>query len=877
MQTGGGRARARLAHARRGLRVRSFTPSGAGVGPRAQIFPDATIYNTNCSSQDTFSFVSITSYVSMPLSRLSDPHAYSYSYSSTDDTTDEQTTLQLYVQQLFNTAIQDGSFQTAIQAAADAAGIRRLGLDESSRERDSRRRRLGMGSVSVIFGQTTTHTPTVQPTPAPSTPAPSTPAPSTSTVAPYPQPTTATPTASQMPTGFDWDAYCRNRTDEPSPVPTTGVPSPPPSAIPTTGAPSAAPSYSPSAVPSAIPTPAPTQAPSPLPTISFQPTSATFAPTYSRPPTAAPSSGTPSIMPTSLPTTTPTAMPSPFPTFSPTSAPTGTPTTSPTPLPSPSPTAFTQIMITDQEFVPEVIKPASMDISTTVLNVERLDQNYEIFVEIGATLNAAGLTPVITVLEGGTTNSYKETKDVLLARKYMTVEVSMSTQGVDEAVPAGTYDLELILQIETPVYADDLVTVVNTYYYNVTRPITLQISSASVVANSYFQLWDTPILDGGMHVVGKYYSLDSDGLFASSSVDTSTLKVEIKNPNAKYDLDTTDVRRRLSAVSKKTPVEQKVECTAYDCTDASLPTYGVAGGWPAETLGPECLNGTDGFWAVACTMPSAIASRAGLWTLEAEVTNTVDGTAHVNASTWHALCPSGYYEQDDPFYPDTFGLCTSCVDNGVTLDTNAELTGESSYIDCEGAGHVRSALVMKAGMWRSSTSENEEKLLPEGDHTYNQGYVWGDRPGAGSEVFRECLTPVGCPGKNVSEGQSGNQLCKRGHVGPLCAVCAEGYVIDGVTFECLECNSENKKAGIIVMVGIPVMMLAAVGLIYLILMRLKPCMEADGATTINPDTGKHFTNMELIKLGIARVKAFVAKRRDFIKVILNYMQSASPL
>ena len=136
---------------------------------------------------------------------------------------------------------------------------------------------------------------------------------------------------------------------------------------------------------------------------------------------------------------------------------------------------------------------------------------------------------------------------------------------------------------------------------------------------------------------------------------------------------------------------------------------------------------------------------------------------------------------------------------------------------------------------------------------------------------------MGCPGKNVSEGQSGNQLCKRGHVGPLCAVCAEGYVIDGVTFECLECNSENKKAGIIVMVGIPVMMLAAVGLIYLILMRLKPCMEADGATTINPDTGKHFTNMELIKLGIARVKAFVAKRRDFIKVILNYMQSASPL
>ena len=54
-------------------------------------------------------------------------------------------------------------------------------------------------------------------------------------------------------------------------------------------------------------------------------------------------------------------------------------------------------------------------------------------------------------------------------------------------------------------------------------------------------------------------------------------------------------------------------------------------------------------------------------------------------------------------------------------------------------------------------------------------------------------------------------------------------------------------------------------------------MDADGATTINPDTGEHFTNMELIKLGIARVKAFVAKRRDFIKVILNYMQSASPL
>ena len=131
--------------------MRSFTPSGAGVGPRTQIFPDATIYNTNCSSQDTFSFVSITSYVSMPLSRLSDPHAYSYSYSSTDDTTDGQTTLQLYVQQLFNAAIQDGSFQTAIQAAADAAGIRRLGLDESSRERDSRRRRLGMGSVSTMI------------------------------------------------------------------------------------------------------------------------------------------------------------------------------------------------------------------------------------------------------------------------------------------------------------------------------------------------------------------------------------------------------------------------------------------------------------------------------------------------------------------------------------------------------------------------------------------------------------------------------------------------------------------------------------------------------------------------------------------------------
>ena len=88
-----------------------------------------------------------------------------------------------------------------------------------------------------------------------------------------------------------------------------------------------------------------------------------------------------------------------------------------------------------------------MDISTTVLNVERLDQNYEIFVEIGATLNAAGLSPVITVLEGGTTNSYKETKDVLLARKYMTVEVSMSTQGVDEAVPARVRVAEEVLDL----------------------------------------------------------------------------------------------------------------------------------------------------------------------------------------------------------------------------------------------------------------------------------------------------------------------------------------------------------------------------------------------------------------------------------------------
>ena len=524
-----------------------------------------------------------------------------------------------------------------------------------------------------------------------------------------------------------------------------------------------------------------------------------------------------------------------------------------------------------------------MEISTTVLNVERLDQNYEIIVEIGSALTVAGLSPVITVLEGGTTNSYKATSDVLLARKYMTVEVSMSTQGIDgHPVTPGTYDLELILQITTPVYAEDEVTLVNTYVYNVSRPIELSISAASVVANSEFELWDTPVLDGGMHVVGKYYSKDSDSLFASSAVDTSTIKVDVINPNAEYVDDTTDSgRRRLSAYAQ---VEKKIECTTYDCTDSTLSTYGIAGGWPVESLGPECLNGTDGFWAIACTMPSATTSRAGLWTLSAEVTNSVDGTAYVNSSASRAFCPDGYYEQDDPFYPAYYGLCTSCADNGVTLDSNAELTGESTFLDCKGVGHVRSALVMKEGMWRSATSANEVKLLSrtankaEGDrdHTYNQGFVWGDRPGAGSEVFRECLTPLGCPGKNVTEGQSGNLLCKTGHIGPLCAVCDEGFVIDGVTFECIECNAENKQAGIMVMVGIPVVALAAVAILYLILMRLKPCMDADGATTINPDTGEHFTNMELIKLGIARVKAFIAKRRDFIKVILNYMQSASP-
>ena len=122
----------------------------------------------------------------------------------------------------------------------------------------------------------------------------------------------------------------------------------------------------------------------------------------------------------------------------------------------------------------------------------------------------------------------------------------------------------------------------------------------------------------------------------------------------------------------------------------------------------------------------------------------------MNSSASRAFCPDGYYEQDDPFYPEYYGLCTSCADNGVTLDSNAELTGESTFIDCKGVGHVRSALVMKEGMWRSATSANEKKLLSAtadkavGDHTYNQGFEWGDRPGAGSEVFRECLS-VGLP------------------------------------------------------------------------------------------------------------------------------------
>ena len=223
-----------------------------------------------------------------------------------------------------------------------------------------------------------------------------------------------------------------------------------------------------------------------------------------------------------------------------------------------------------------------MEISTTVLNVERLDQNYEIIVEIGSTLTAAGLSPVITVLEGGTTNSYKATSDVLLARKYMTVEVSMSTQGNDGApVTPGTYDLELILQITTPVYAEDEVTLVNTYVYNVSRPISLQISAASVVANSAFEVWDTPVLDGGARR-GQVLLEGQRRPVRIDAVDTSSIKVDVINPNGEYVDDTTDSgRRRLSAYAQ---VEKKIECTAYDCTTRRCPPMeSQAGGqWRAS-------------------------------------------------------------------------------------------------------------------------------------------------------------------------------------------------------------------------------------------------------------------------------------------------------
>ena len=149
----------------------------------------------------------------------------------------------------------------------------------------------------------------------------------------------------------------------------------------------------------------------------------------------------------------------------------------------------------------------------------------------------------------------------------------------------------------------------------------------------------------------------------------------------------------------------------------------------------------------------------------------------------------------------------------------------------------------------------------------------------GSEIFRECqfqgdgLMEPACPG-GKGGNVSGDALCGPGYTGPRCAICEEGYVITQ-TLSCMECNAENKLIGLLIMVGIPVLAIMAVSALYLIYKKVKPCLDADGASTINPDTGAPFTNADLIAMGIARVKEFVSKKRDFIKVILNYMQSAS--
>ena len=70
------------------------------------------------------------------------------------------------------------------------------------------------------------------------------------------------------------------------------------------------------------------------------------------------------------------------------------------------------------------------------------------------------------------------------------------------------------------------------------------------------------------------------------------------------------------------------------------------------------------------------------------------------------------------------------------------------------------------------------------------------RPFKGSSLLFDCGSGAACIGSLNGTANFGNGLCAKGHEGPLCSVCSDGYAPKGEPLECAQCEGGSAHATI---------------------------------------------------------------------------------